>query len=215
MDNGIERVIRHAVFQQVLQPMTAQNATTVIHNGQSDIQIGIVAEHVLHNLIMELVVDEFRVIGLKVDICSILVLGGLCHVTDQFATLEDSLAHLAVAVAMHLETTAQRIDSLHTHTIQTDRLLESLRVELTTGIQDTDRLDEFSLWDTTTIVTDGDTEMILYRYLNAVARLHLKLVDRVVEDLLQQHIDSVFCGGTVTQATDIHTGTEPDMLQSG
>ena len=64
---------------------------------------------------------------------------------------------------MYLKMTAQRINRLHTDTIQSNGLLEGFRVELTTGIQDTYRLDEFSLWDASSIVTDSNTEIVLYR----------------------------------------------------
>ena len=74
MDNGIERIIGHAVFQQILQSVTGEDATTIIHDGQPDIQIGIVAEHVLHDFIMELIIMEHFRVWFKIDIGAILIL---------------------------------------------------------------------------------------------------------------------------------------------
>ena len=134
MDDGIEGVVGHAILQQILQSVAGEDAPTVIHDGQSDIQVGIVTEHVLHDVILELVVQEFRGVGLKVDIGAVLVLGRLRDIADQLAALEDSLAHLAVTVTAHLEMAAESVDGFHADTIQTNTLLESLRVELTAGV---------------------------------------------------------------------------------
>ena len=192
MDDGIEGIAGHTVFQQILQTMTRENATTIIHDDQSRIQIGIVAQHVFHNLIVELIVVEHRCVGLEIDIGAVLILCRFCDIAGQFATLESRLAHLTITITMHLEMRTQRIHSLHTHTIQSDRLLESLRIKLSAGVQDTDGIDELTLRDASTIVAHRNAMIILNVHLNTVACLHLELVDRVVEHLFQQHIDAVF-----------------------
>ena len=43
-----------AVVKQIHQPVTGQDTLTVIDNGQSCIQIGIIAEHGFHKLRTEL-----------------------------------------------------------------------------------------------------------------------------------------------------------------
>ena len=108
---------------------------------------------------------------------------------------------------MDLEMLAQRIDGLHTDTIQADGLLEGLGVVLTTGIEHTDGLNHLTLRNATTIVSYADTEMILHRNLDAVAGIHLKFIDGVVDDLLQQHVDAVLGKRTVTQSSNIHART--------
>ena len=106
----------------------------------------------------------------------------------------------------------QRIDRLHTHAIQTYRLLEGLRVILTTCIQHADSLDELTLRNATTIVTNGDTQIVVDGDLQAVASLHLELVDGVVDDFLQQHVDTIFWQRAVAQASDIHSWTGTDVF---
>ena len=160
------------------------------------------------------IVLEERVVWLEEHVGAIFILRRLSDIADQLATLEDSLAHLPFAIAAHLETAAQSIDGLHTHTVQTDRLLEGLGVELTTGVQDAHRVDQLSLGDATAIVTNRHTEVVLDGHLDAVACLHLKLVDRVVEHFLQQHVDTVIGLRTVVELTNIHTRTQTDMLQA-
>ena len=108
--------------------------------------------------------------------------------------------------------TAQGVDGLHTDTVQTHGLLERLGVVLTTGIQHRYRLDHLALRDATAIVADGDTQVIVDGHLDTVACLHLELVDGVVDDLFQQHVDTIFGQRAVAQTTDIHTWTGTHML---
>ena len=214
MNNGIEGIAGHAVLQQILQTSAGEDAATVVHDGQTRIQVSIVAEHILHDLIVIGVVLEERIVRLEEDVGTVLILRGFRHITYQHASLKNGLAHLPVTIAAHLETAAQGIDGLDTHTVQTDRLLESLRVELSAGVQDADGVDEFSLGDASSIVTNRHPKIILDGHLNTVAGLHLELVDRIVEHLLQQHIDTVVGLGAVVKLSDIHTRTQTDMLQT-
>ena len=137
--------------------MTGKDATVVIHDGESGVQIGIVTEHVLDDIILELIIQEQRVVGLEEDIGTVLVLSVLSDVTGHLTTLEGSLTHLTVTITTHLEVGTQRIDGFHAHTIQSYRLLECLRVILTARIQYRHCLDHFSLGDATAVVTHSNT----------------------------------------------------------
>ena len=185
-----------------------------LHDGEARIQIGVVAEHVLHDVVVEAVALEELVVavGLEVDIGTVLVLRVLGDVVDEFAELESGLAHLAVAEGVHLEVAAQRVDGLDTHTVQTDRLLEGLRVVLATGVQHADGFNHLTLRNAAAIVADRDAQVGLDGDFNAVAGLHLELVNAVVDDFLQQHVDAVLREGTVAQSANIHTRAQSDML---
>ena len=126
MDDGIEGIGTHAVLEQVLQTTTAEDAATIIHNGETGVQIGIVAKHVLHDVIVELIVLEQRIIGLEVDIGAVLVVSLLSNIVGELAFLKCGLAHHAITERVNLEVDTQRIDGLDTHTIQANRLLEGL-----------------------------------------------------------------------------------------
>ena len=214
VDDGVEGVVGHAVFQQVLQTVTAEDAATVIHDGQSDVQVGVVAQHVLHDVVVEAVALEELVVavGLEVDVGAVLVLRVFRDVADELAAFEGGLAHLAVAERLHLEMGAQRINGLDANAVQADGLLEGLRVVLTAGIEDADGLDELALRNAAAIVADGDAQVVLDGDLDAVARIHLELVDGVVNDFLQQHVDAVFGQRTVAQSADIHSWAQTNML---
>ena len=192
--------------------MTGEDAAPVIHNGESCVQVGVVAEHVLHDVILELIVEEERIVWLKEDIGTVLVLCLLGLVTGHLTFLEGSLAHHAIAITAYLEVTAQRIDGLHADTIQTHGLLKSLRVVLTTSIQHGYGLDHLSLWDASPIVSDRNTQVVVNSHLDTVARFHLEFIDGVVDNLFQQHVDTIFGQGAVAQTTDIHTRTSTYML---
>ena len=212
MDNRVEGIVGHAVLQQILQTMPREDAPIVIHDGESRIQIGIVTEHILHDVILELIVQEQGVIGLEEDICAVLVLGVLRHVAQHLTTGKNRLAHLTLTIAVHLEASAQGIHSLHTHTIQTDRLLKGLGVILTTCVQHRYSLYQLTLRDASSVVANADTQVLIDVHLDAVACMHLKLVDRVVDHLFQQHVDTVLRQGAITQTADIHTRTGTHML---
>ena len=194
--------------------MTAQDAPAVIHNSKTRIQIGIVAEHILHDIVVEAIAFEELVVavGLEEDIGTVLVLRVLSDVADEFSTFKDGFSHLSIAKRVHLEVRRERVDRLDADTIQTNRLLESLRVVLTASVQHADSLDHLALRNATTIVTNRDTKVVFNVDFDAVASLHLKLIDGVVDDLLQQHIDAILGKRAVAQSSDVHTRTQANML---
>ena len=214
VDNGIEGIAGHTVLQQIFQTMTGDDATAIIHDGQARVQVSIVAEHILHDLIVVGVVLEEGIVWFEEDVCAVLILRRFRDIANQFATLEDGLSHLAVTITAHLEMAAQGIDGLDTHAIQADRLLECLGVELTAGIQDANGVDEFPLGDASAVVAHRHPQIVLDGHLDTVASLHLELVDGVVEHFLQQHIDAVVGLRAVIEFSNIHTRTQADMFQS-
>ena len=97
VDNIIETLIGHIVAQKVLQAMTAEDTATIVHDGETCIQISIVAEHCLHDVIMETVVLEERIVWFKKDESTILILRLGSIVFQEITTFENKMAHLAVA----------------------------------------------------------------------------------------------------------------------
>ena len=212
MDDRIERVVRHTILQQVFESMTTEDATPVIHNGQARIQIGVVTEHVLDNVVLEPIIPEQRVVGFEIDVRAVLVLRILRLVGLQDTTLEGRATHLALAIAGHFEVGTQGIHGLHTHTVQTHRLLKGLRVVLTTRIQHRDGFDELTLRDASAVVAHRDTQVIVDSNFDTRAGMHLEFVDAVVDNFLQQHIDTVLRQRTVAQTSDVHARTSAYML---
>ena len=213
--DGVDALVGHAVVEQVFQSVAAEDAPSVVHDGQPGVQVGVVAQHRLHDIILEAIVFEHRVVGFEEYQCARLVGGCLRLVVLQLTTFEHHFPHLALAVGSCLEMGAQRIHRLHAHSVEAHALLKCLGVVFATRIEHVDRLDEFSLRYASAIVAHPHPEMVFDIYLNTFSGIHLELVDGVVDDLLQQHIDTVFGQRTVAQSADIHTGAFAHMLHIG
>ena len=192
MDDGIDGVGGHRVGEQVFQSVAREDAPAIVHDGQSGVQISIVAQHGFHEFIVEFIVLEQRVVGLKEDKCAALVLSRSSGIAHQFAALEDSRAHFAVAIGTHLEARAQEIDGLDAHAIHAHRFLEGLRIVFTAGIELADGLYHLFLRDAASIVAQRHAQIILDVDFYALALVHAELVDRIVDGFLEQHIDAVF-----------------------
>ena len=63
-----------------------------------------------------------------------------------------------------------------------------------------------------TIVAYSHTKIVFDVYFYPVASMHLKLVDRVVEHLFEQHVDTIFRQRAIAKTSDIHTRTCAHML---
>ena len=212
VDNGIERVVGHAILQQILQTIARKDAATVVHDGQTGVQIGVVAEHVFHDIVVERVVLEQRVVGFEEDVGARFVLRGLRLVAFQNAPFENSRSDLSVTIGAHLEARAQEVHRLDAHAIHAHRLLERLRVVLTTRVQLAHGFHEFALWNAATVVANGDAQVVVDVDLDALAGIHAELVDGVVDGFLQQHIDAVLGMRSVVEATDVHTRASANMV---
>ena len=212
VDDVVEAFIGHIITQQILQTMAAQDAAAIVHDGESGVQISIVAEHRFHEIIVEGIVLEECIIRLEEDKGTVLVLSIFHRVALQNTFLKLQMAHLSVAVRLYFEVGTEGIDRLHTHTVQTNALLERLAVVLTAGIQHTYSLNELALRNTTAIVAHADTQIVFDIDFQTGTCTHLEFIDRVVYHLLQEHINTIFRQISISQTADVHTRTGAYML---
>ena len=215
VDDGVEFRHGHVVLQQVLQSVAALDAPSVVHDGEPRVQIGVVAKHRLHKLLVELVVLEQRVVGTEVDVGSVLVLRVAGLVADELAFLEDEGSHFSLAVALHLEAGTEGVDGLHAHAVESYALLEGLGVVFSARVEHAHGLHELSLRDSAAVVAHAHGLVVFNVYLNPVAGVHLELIDTVVDDLLEQHVDSVFGQRAVAESADIHARSGAHVLHVG
>ena len=164
---------------------------------------------------MERVVNEERWVWLEVDVCAVLVVsvGGL--VVGKVALLKLQRPYLAVSVRLYLEVGRESVDRLHTHTVKADALLERLGVVLAAGVEHRHSLDELALRYATSVVAHRHAQTLVDVDLDAASGVHLKLVYRVVDYLLKQHVDAVLGQIAIAQTTDVHTGTGTHVLHVG
>src|SRR5260370_7125836 len=87
-------------------------------------------------------------------------------------------------------------------------------VVLSVCIDARNAVDHLTEWDAPSVVSNADN-IAIDRNIDLAAKPHNKLVDTVVDDLFQQDIDAVIIVRAISQATDIHARTRPDMFQRG
>ena len=185
MDNGIDAVGGHRIIKEVFQSVPTQYASAIIHDGQTSVEVGVVTEHSLDDVVMKGVVDKEGLVGLKEDICAVLICRIFGHIARHHTLLEGDLSHLPFPIRLHLEVGTEGIHRLHTHAVESHAFLESLGVVFTTSVKHTDSLNEFTLWDTASIVTYAHPEVIVDIHFDTRTCMHLKLIDRVVYHLLK------------------------------
>ena len=73
--DGIEAIGCHVVGEQILQTVTTGYAPAVVHDDEPLVEVGVVAQHRLHDVVVELIVTEEFVVAirLKEDICTVFI----------------------------------------------------------------------------------------------------------------------------------------------
>ena len=105
------------------------------------------------------------------------------------------------------------VHRLQTHTVQTHGLLIALRVILSARVEDADRLDHGIQRNASSEVPYGNL-LLCHGDLYLLSETCGELVDRVVHNLLEQHVDTVCRIVTLSKGSDVHTRSEPDMLDT-
>ena len=65
VDDGVEPIVGHAVVQQVGQAIATNDAPTVVHDGQTSVKVGVIAEHCLHKLCFKAIIKKQSVVGFE------------------------------------------------------------------------------------------------------------------------------------------------------
>ena len=212
MYDGVERLGGHVLVEQVDQTVAGVELAAVQQNGEAGVQEDIVFEQGLNELLAIGIVLENRSVGGKLHQRAVgLVGGGEAALGDDLAAgIAHRVAH-AVAIGLYEEARRQGIHRLDTHAVQTHRFLEGLGVVLATGVHLRRHVSHLVERNTPPVVSHRDH---LARNLdnNLFAKAHHVLVERIVENLLQQHVDTVVGVRTVAQLSNVHTGPAADML---
>ena len=195
MNDRVERRDGHVLRQQVQQTVLGDKLLIVINECQSGVEIGVVAQQFLDIVVAEMVVLEqpFAVVGHKLDDRTAFLRSVIVHypgVGGQFALRELRPAHLALAVGFYGEERGQGIDSFGTHTVQTDGFLKRLAVVFAAGVEHRDNLHQFAQRDTASVVPYTHTPLFDL-YFNHLAFAHAVLIDRVVDTLFDEHVDTI------------------------
>jgi hypothetical protein len=119
----------------------------------------------------------------------------------------------ALTEGRHLEVLGQGIDGLGSHPVQTDGKLKDVGIVLRSGIDDRNTIDYLAQRDTPAEVPDPYQTLLIYRDIYPLAGPHDELIDRVVDDFLQQDVDAVILIGTIAEPADVHPRPLPDVFQ--
>ena len=108
VDNRVERVGTHVLRQQVEQAVLRSVLTPVVEQGETRIQIRIVAHHLLDIIVAEMIVLEqpLAVVRRELNQRAALLAAIVVHhprVAHQMPLMEDRLARLALAERLHGE----------------------------------------------------------------------------------------------------------------
>ena len=212
VDNRVERGGGHGVVEQVDQSVARHDAVSVVDDGKARVQVGIIAQHRFYEFRAEAVMLEKGAVRFEEDVGAGRFLGIRGRVALQDAFGKNGLTHFPVAIAAYDETCAQGIDRLDADAVQTDAFLERLAVILAAGVEHAHSLDEFALRDAASVVAHTDTQVVFHADVYLLARVHLELVDAVVDDFFQEHIDAIFRITSVAQLAYVHAGACADVL---
>ena len=180
VDNRIERLFAVALLQQIEQAVARHKLLTVENKRQTCVQIGVVAQHCLNVVGVEVVGTKHRLVGRELHLGAVALGGGLQIVLFyEFTRFKISLFGHSVAERPNRKLRRQRIDSLCAHAVQTNRFLERFGVILRASIHNGNGSHHLALRNAAAIVAHGE-RVVLESDVDGRAELHSELVYRVV-----------------------------------
>ena len=117
--HGIEAGCRHVVVEEVFQTVTAHDAPSVVEYGEARVEVGVVAQHVLHELAVELVVLEEFGIGFEVDVGAVFLLCVGLYVLHKASFFKHGFVHASVAETAGREMLGEGVHGFQTYAVHT------------------------------------------------------------------------------------------------
>src|SRR5690606_34415105 len=212
----VQRLTGQFLREQVFEALLRFEGLAVERQREPAVEVRVVPQHVLDEVGAELEIGaEELLVGGKLDVGAVLLVARLnAMVLLELAAFE--LDELALAVAHRLRAVGygEGVDGLLANTVETDRFLECLAVVLGTGVDDRDAVDELAERNAAAEVAHTDRALGEVD-LDLLAVAHRELVDRVIDRLLEQHVNAVLGMGAIAQPADVHAGPQPDVLEGG
>ena len=223
VDRGIEGLFVDGLVEQVEQAVLRFVLLAVEGEFQADVEVRIVAQHRVDVLGVVFIRLEEGVVGDERDERAVFLRRGFRGEVgrDENAFFVFEGERFAVPERLDGKPGGEGVGGLQADAVHTYRFLEGLVVELGAGVEFAHGGVEQVLrlvflaeseGDAAAVVADGD-HLVLDLDLDELAVAHRELVDGVVDDFLHQHVHAVVRRRTVAQAADVHTRTQPDVLQ--
>jgi hypothetical protein len=215
VDRIVERLALHFLAQQVEQAVLRFELLAVEIDRQPGVQVRVVAAHPLDRRVLELRLrGEDRAVDLEGQPRARLgfFLARILHVLGDHALGELDRLGLPVAPRLDLEEAGQRVHRLDADAVQADGFLEGLAVVLRTGVDLGGAVEKLAERDAPAEVADLDAAFLVDVDLDLLAVAHDVLVDRVIDDFLEQDVDAIVGRRPVAELPDVHPGTHPDVF---
>ena len=120
-------------------------------------------------------------------------------------------ARFTVAVGPDFQKIGKGVDRLDAYAVEAHGFLEGVAVVLGSGVDFCGAVQQFSQGNAAAEVAHRD-DVVLDRDVDLAPGAHDELIDRVIDDLLDQHVDAVVGLRAVAQFADIHARTQADVL---
>ena len=212
VDGRVERVLGHVVVHEVQQTVFRNVALAVEIERQTQVQVAVIADFLL---------DVFEVVGifaenLLVDAVrderAVLLVDAALPPVAHFETLgEGHRTGLAVADRTGRKLFGKHVHGLDAHAVQAHGLLEGVASVLAARVHLPDGRRERLEGDAAAVVAHRN-DVVGQRDVDLPARAHDEFVDRVVHDLLDQHVERLVGLRTVAHHADVHAGAQADVL---
>ena len=212
VDRRIERLLGQILAQQVQQAVLRDIVPPVETERQPEVQVGVVLHHLLDVFEVVGVLPENLLVHTERNQRAVLLRDARLPAIALLQSLgEGHRAGLAVADRAGRKLAREHIDGLDAHAVQAHGLLEGRAAVLAAGVHLRDGRRERLERNAAAVVAHRH-DVLLDGDLDPVAGSHDKFVHRVIDHLLDEHVDAVVGLRAVAQLADIHARTQPDML---
>ena len=213
VDGIVKVVLLNFLLEQVEQPVLGLEALAVEREREVAVEVGVVPEPAAHRCE---VVGVFRKqLGVRHKAHKrprFLRRGLRLARVDQLALSEQRPHGLALAEGGDLELFGKRVDGLRAHPVEADAELEDLVVVLRPGVDHRNAVHQLALRDAASVVPHGDLAAVNADF-DAASVPHDELINRVVNDFLEEDVDAVVGMRAVAEPPDVHARTEADVFE--
>ncbi|OQB88359.1 MAG: hypothetical protein BWX84_03115 [Verrucomicrobia bacterium ADurb.Bin118] len=130
----------------------------------------------------------------------------------ELAHFELRLGKFTVAMAAHDEVFRQRIHRLRADAVEADAELEHVVVVFGARVDAGNTIHHLAQRDAAPVIAHADVRAV-NRDFDLLAVAHDVFVNGVINDLLEQDVTTVVVMVAVADASDVHAGAQPDVLQ--
>ena len=209
----IEHRIAGLAVEEVEQALFRLKFLAVEVQAQAPVEAGVVPHPALDELVVEGAFAKDVGIGQKLDVRAVGCVGcSALLLPFQFAALKEHFGAPTIAVGADDEVGRKRVDGLGADAVEPHAELEDVVVVFGTGVDDRNALYYLAEGNAAAVVADLD-EPLVDLDVDLLATAHNELIDCIVNEFLEQYVDTVVGIGTRAEAADVHTGPQADVFE--